>query len=98
MPSTKAVGIRYREWTGFLTYTGIGRVGTRYTADFVSEWLRDHEELSFQQTVEIIRDRGSMWLNRASPGARHTFVLAAFEQQVPVAAIISNQDGRLIDV
>jgi hypothetical protein len=90
MPSTKAVGLRYKDWTAFLTYTGIGRVGGRHTADFVSEWLRGHGDLSFAEAIELLRQRGSSWLNRVARGARHTFVVAAFVQDAPVAAIISN--------
>ena len=30
-PSTKAIVLRNSEWTGFVTYTGVGRVGARHT-------------------------------------------------------------------
>jgi len=90
IPSTKAISINYWDWSGFLTYTGIGRVGPRHTADEVSDWLKNHPALTFEETVEILRERGSAWIARVAPGARHTFVLAAFVDSKPVAAIISN--------
>jgi hypothetical protein len=90
LPSTKADALQYQGWSGFLTYTGIGRVGPRHTSDFVSEWFRNRHELLFDQAVEVLREHGSAWLTRVAPRARHTFVLAAFVDSRPVAAIISN--------
>jgi hypothetical protein len=90
IPSTKAVSISYFDWSGFLTYTGIGRVGSRHTSDFVREWLRNRGASSFGEVVEILRESGSAWLARVAPRSRHTFVLAAFANSEPVVAVISN--------
>jgi len=90
MPSTKAVSISYEDWSGFLTYTGIGRVGRRSTAEFVSDWLRDQHEMSLDETIEVIRVRASNWIARIAPGMKHTFVLAAFRHSEAIAAVISN--------
>lgn len=90
VPSTKAIVIGNFEWTGFITYTGIGRVGTQDTADFVRMWIGGPNDLSFDGVVEAIRSSASSWVQRVKPGQRQTFVVAAFINGSPTAVIVSN--------
>jgi probable HAF family extracellular repeat protein len=93
--STKIVPLTYQKWSGFITYCGIGLWSGRRTDQYVSEWLADFAPSpSFHDVVESIRVRGSVWIagiNRASrePFA-HSFILAGFENGVPIYAIVSN--------
>jgi hypothetical protein len=89
-PSTKAVMAWNLAWTGFITYTGVGRVGDRHTSDFVQEWLRNANDASFDEVVDRIRRTGAEWIRRHARGHRHTFVVAGFIDGVATAALISN--------
>lgn len=90
MPSTKVVVLNDFDWTGFITYTGIGRIGRKHTSEFVNEWLQGLNRPSFGDVVETIRNRGTQWISQVCPGARHTFVLAAFVDGCSTAAVVSN--------
>lgn len=90
MPSTKAVVLSNFDWTGFITYTGIGRVGNKHTSEFVHEWINSLDRPSFEDVVEKIRSCASSWIQRVKPGSRHTFVVAAYVEGLPKAAVISN--------
>ena len=90
MPSTKAVVLSNFDWTGFITYTGIGRVGNKHTSEYVQEWVRDLDRPSFEEVVELIRNRASLWVQAVKPAARQTFVIAAFVDGRPTAAVVSN--------
>lgn len=89
MPSTKAVVVSNFDWTGFITYTGIGRVRNKHISESVREWIRNLDHPSFENVVERIRNRASRWI-QAVPGARHTFIVAAFVEGLPTAAVVSN--------
>jgi hypothetical protein len=88
--STKATTLNFLDWTGFVTYTGIGRVGNKETSEFLCEWLVDPTAKSFEDIVELIRRDASRWINNVSPGSRHTFIVAAFVAGDPTAAVVSN--------
>lgn len=90
LPSTKAVVLNTFDWTGFITYTGIGRVGTKHTSEYIREWIRDLNRPSFEDVVERIRDRASAWVQAVSPGQIHTFVVAGFVDGFPKASVVSN--------
>jgi len=90
MPSTKAVVVPNSEWTAFITYTGIGRVGNKHTFDYIHDWIHNLDNQSFEDLVEIIRDRASLWVHSAGYSKEHTFVVAAFVRGVPKAVIVSN--------
>jgi probable HAF family extracellular repeat protein len=90
-PSTKRVTLTYQEWTGFVTYAGIGRMNGRETADVVRGWLEGKPSLTFEEVAETLRVRGTEWL-RPLPLARrrHTFILAGVVNKAPMAAVVSN--------
>jgi len=90
MPSTKAVVINNLKWTGFITYTGIGRVGKKHTSEFIKEWIRDLDNATFAEAVERIRYSASLWVRKVKPGAKQTFVVATYLDDQPTAAIVSN--------
>ena len=89
-PSTKAVITAGLAWTGFVTYTGVGRVGSRHTSDFVKEWLAEGPNDSFDEVVNRVRHSAEGWIRRNAPGYAHSFVVAGFVDGVATAALISN--------
>jgi uncharacterized membrane protein len=93
-PSTKKVSLQYVRWTGSVTYAGIGRVGGgEDTADIVARWVVGLADPTFEQVVEVIRNRGSQWLRALRlrvEDRRHTFVVTAFVNGVATAAVVSN--------
>lgn len=98
-PSTKSLITGGMAWTGFITYTGVGRVGSRHTSDFVAEWLTDANNESFDEVADRIRRSAAAWIRRYARGHRHSFVVAGFVDGVATAALISNFEqgpGRTI--
>lgn len=89
-PSTKAIIFQNPDWTGFVTYTGIGRVGTTHTGEFVRDWVDNRSDLSFREVAERIQSAAGPWILRYAPGSRQTFVVAGFVEGSPEAAVISN--------
>ena len=90
-PSTKILTVSFKKWSGFLTYAGIGRMGSKETSEFAAEWFQGRSNLSFDQATELIRERSSSWVHKvASRYSHHTFVLAAFTGSRATVAIISN--------
>lgn len=91
--SVKSVSLDHWSWTGFVTYTGIGRWGLD-TSAWLTQWLSGEPDQSVEQTIDIIQRSGSEWLGRVrrSSGKNypHTFVLAAFVDEQPTAILISN--------
>ena len=73
--STKIVALQMEGWSGFVTYTGIGRDGIRDTSDILLRWLTGAEG-SPTEIADIIRARGTEWLKRLGY-PRHTFLLVA---------------------
>jgi hypothetical protein len=94
--STKIVPLRYQKWFGFLTYCGIGLWNGKRTDQYAVEWLADLASTNptFRDVVERIRVRGSNWVGGINRGRKepfgHTFILAGFEDGVPIYAIVSN--------
>lgn len=78
------------DWTGFITYTGIGRVGTEHTSEIVERWVQKLDQPSFEEVVDLIQSRASPWVRSVKLGQPHTFVVAAFVAGVPTADVISN--------
>jgi hypothetical protein len=89
-PSTKSVISWSLAWTGFITYTGVGRVGDRHTSDFVAEWLTAANNESFDEVVDRIRRAAAAWIRQYARGYGHSFVVAGFIDGVATAALISN--------
>ena len=90
MPSTKVVVLSNFDWTGFITYTGIGRVGSKHTSEIVEEWIQKLDRPSFDEVVGVIESRASPWVASVKPGQRHTFVVAAYVDGSPTATVVSN--------
>jgi hypothetical protein len=97
--STKIVPLRYQKWFGFVTYCGIGLWNGKRTDQYLTEWLADLAESNpnFRDVVEKIRVRGSNWMNWINRGVKekfgHSFVLAGFEDGVPIYALVSNMQS-----
>lgn len=92
--SSKRVTVDYQSWRGFITYTGVGRIGDEDTSEVTKNWLEGARDLSFDDVAERLRKRGSAWLLAVAPGVRHTFILAGFVDSVATVAIVSNfEDG-----
>lgn len=101
IPSSKFVVIQQRDWSGSLTYAGVGRVGSTDTAVTAKRWLKgiDPGE-SIAGVATIIRTKASNWLSRIPGTHHHTFVVAGFTQGAPSAKVISNfqyADGSTFD-
>ena len=90
MPSTKVVVLANFDWTGFITYTGIGRVGTEHTSEIVERWIQKLDRPSFEDVVGVIQSCASAWVKKVKAGQPHTFVVAAYVDGSPTAAVISN--------
>ncbi|MCC6946237.1 MAG: hypothetical protein IT539_00585 [Bradyrhizobiaceae bacterium] len=90
IPSTKAVALTFPNWRGFITYTGIGRVGSKDTSEIIRDWIRSSKVNLFEEIVEVLRSRASTWIQRIARGEKHTFVVAAFAGGEAQVAIISN--------
>lgn len=94
--STKIVPLQYQKWFGFLTYCGIGLWNGKRTDQCAVEWLADlgPTNPSFRDAVERIRLRGSDWVGEINRGLNkpfgHSFVVAGFEDGLPIYAIVSN--------
>jgi hypothetical protein len=88
-PSTKRLVVTYADWSGFITYAGVGRKGSQDTSDVVRAWLRGIADISFEELAKLLGSKGSMWLSNLALQP-HTFVLAGFDRGVPKASLISN--------
>jgi hypothetical protein len=88
-PSTKRLVVDFSDWSGFITYAGVGRSGSEHTTAVLRRWMRGIGDIAFDDLAELIRRSGSVWLRRIGP-QRHTFVLAGYDKGLPKAAIISN--------
>jgi hypothetical protein len=92
--STKLVTLKYFEWDGFVTYTGVGRWRRRDIAGWIVEWLTGLEDASPQDVAQRIEERATGLLNEIVRSTRlrhrHTFALAAFWQDRPHIWVISN--------
>jgi probable HAF family extracellular repeat protein len=94
--SSKIVSLLYQKWFGFMTYCGIGLWNGKRTDEYAVDWLADlaTTEPAFRDVVERIRVRGSKWVAEINRGRTepfgHSFVVAGFEDGVPIYAIVSN--------
>lgn len=94
--SSKIVSLHFQKWAGFLTYCGIGLWGGKRTDEYAAEWLSELPvaTATFKDTVEKLREKGTVWIsgiNQAFETPKlHSFVVAGYEEGLPVYAIISN--------
>jgi uncharacterized membrane protein len=91
--SGKIIEVGDFEWSGFVTYTGIGRAFGRDTSDLVVDWLTGVSG-SPDVLVQKLADEARGWVTRvARHGGRHlphTFVLTAFIAGRAQAWVVSN--------
>ncbi len=94
--SSKIVPLTYQKWFGFMTYCGIGLWNGKRTDQYAVEWLVELAPTnpSFRDIVERIQLRASNWVAGINRGRKepfsHSFVIAGFEDGVPIYAIVSN--------
>lgn len=93
-PSMKVIEVGFEGGAvGLITYTGIGRVGSKSTAEFVCDWLDGAKGLDLPEVAEILRSSGTTWIKRLNlrERPRHTFVLAGYGRESrPTLYVISN--------
>lgn len=92
--SPKMVTLTYQNWSGLLTYTGIGRLNGVETSNVVTRWLEGHDFRAPEEAADLIRRRATVWMLTAARLCRgvqpHTFVLAAHQQSGHAAYVVSN--------
>jgi hypothetical protein len=92
-PSPKTVSLSYLEWSGFVTYTGIGSWRNRNMSDYLVGWLTGVSAPDIAEVASIITDNGTRLLQeveRRSSRFKHTFTLVGFVDQIPQVYVISN--------
>src|ERR1700693_2923425 len=94
--SFKIVHLHYENWSGLLTYCGMGLWKGKRTDEYATEWLDDlsGSGVTFQDAVEKIREQGTVWIDSINQYFGevkiHSFVLAGYEAGLPIYAIVSN--------
>ncbi len=92
--STKIVNIVYFDWSGFVTYTGVGQWRDKDTGQWVCDWLRGLEKATPGEIADRLRTAGDGWLGdiERQTGQRHhhTFVFSFFSAESPETYVISN--------
>jgi len=90
--SAKIIVLHEQDWSGIVTYCGVGRAPSIDTAMLLADWLKhdDGTTFTFAEVVQRLEDVGSSWLRRFAPGYRHAFVAAAILSKGPYIALISN--------
>ena len=88
--SDKLVVLEFRSWSGFVTYTGVGALGKRSIATYVTAWLRGHQGLTMAQVAAVLADRGGQLMGHVTPARPHTFILAGFAKGHTRTYVVSN--------
>jgi hypothetical protein len=91
--STKIVTLLYPSWSGFVTYTGIGRWHGKHTSTQLIDWLTGIKTATFAETAARICEAGTEYLGEIERGwerRKHSFILVGFEGGLPQLAVISN--------
>jgi uncharacterized membrane protein len=93
--SSKIIALHFRDWSGLLTYCGMGLWNGVRTDQYASEWLSHiGREAAFHEVLETIRREGSLWIGRINQAFTkimpHSFVMAGFEGGTLRYAIASN--------
>jgi probable HAF family extracellular repeat protein len=101
--AAKIVSMLYQDWSGLLTYCGVGLWHGKRTDEFVTEWLTNAPRTAtFHEALKIIREQGSRWIGEINEAFQarwpHSFVLAGFEGGVARYAIISNYQSLAGDI
>jgi hypothetical protein len=89
--SVKHVGMRTKNGSALLTYTGFGRVGDEDISDWVRTTLRG-ENRTLEETADLIAGRASARFGATAHRAKllHVFVMAAFSGDTAFVATIAN--------
>lgn len=80
--SSKNIEIRRQDWSGLLTYTGIGRWQGRDTHEFIHEWIATISNCSIDEFAEQVRRHATSWLKTIPESDRvssHIFTLATID-------------------
>jgi hypothetical protein len=100
--SLKVVTIQNREFTGIVTYTGVGDWPPgRDTSSLLVDWLVEIGDIPLSEVAAGLATRASTWIRaiwRSTGGGRrrkHTFVLAAFSGGLASAQVISNYEDTM---
>lgn len=85
------------DWTGIITYCGVGRWRERDTSDWLRQWIQaTASPRSFSDVTAAIEREGTAWLNDMRRHAKYsgmqTFMLAGIIGGATTIAIISNFD------
>jgi uncharacterized membrane protein len=92
--SNKSISVNMGSWDGAITYTGIGGWEDKDTSESVIEWLAGRDNLTFNETIDLIEDNGNRWIAGIARATgrrwRHTFVITAFVDQIATATVLSN--------
>jgi hypothetical protein len=92
--SNKLVITHYKQWTGCITYTGLGLLSDgQHVSAVLASWLVGLEEASMEEVALLVRERATKWFQQLFPDKRplrHTFTLAGFVASQPRAYVISN--------
>lgn len=92
--SAKTVVLQYQNWSGFVTYTGLGAWEGKNISELIADWLGDQTNRSMAEVADHLQRNGTSLLNdvrrRAHASFAHTFTLAGFEDGAVRAFVVSN--------
>jgi hypothetical protein len=99
--SLKVVTIQNREFTGIVTYTGVGEWPSgRDTSAVLVDWLAEIGDIPLDEVAAGLATRASTWIREISRSTgkrrrKHTFVLAAFSGGLASVRVISNYEDTM---
>jgi hypothetical protein len=93
--SAKTVSLVYRDWSGLVTYTGLGSWEGKAVSAWIAEWLATKGDLTMSEVAEILESEGTKLLDTVHrrthrPRMRHTFTLAGLQENTATVLVISN--------
>ena len=102
--SAKILSLHYQDWSGLLTYCGIGMWNWKRTDEYVSEWIAEagNSNATVDDILAIVQKSGTEWLKEINRSAGkiqpHSFTLAAFQQGLPTYGIVSNNQTLTAEI
>lgn len=91
--SPKTVTLHYPDWSGFVTYTGVGSWQGQNISELVVDWLTGQASQTIDRIAQVIADKGTELLRSIERRYRrmpHTFTLAGFDGDRVSVYVISN--------
>jgi probable HAF family extracellular repeat protein len=93
--SPKIVAFSYKNWSGFLTYCGVGLWDGIPTYKSAADWIVSlGADATFDDVVGILEKNGSEWIrsiqDRRGQFQGHSFVLTAYANGLPRVGLVSN--------